>query len=51
MLQEALAMFHIRLFKKTKFILRTFRVKKSWVGIKAKLFLIKNWIFRVVSVF
>ena len=41
----------IRLFKKTKCILRAFKVKISLLGIKAKCFIIKNWFFRVVSVF
>ena len=44
-MQEPLPTFSFSLFKKTKCILRTFRVKKSWVGIKAKLFIIKNWFF------
>ena len=48
--KEARAMFHIRLFKKTKSILRTFKVKISLVGIKEKLFIIKKWFFGVKSV-
>ena len=36
MLQEALAIFHVRLFRKTKCILWDFKMKISLLGIKAK---------------
>ena len=38
-------------WKETTCFLRTFGVKKSFVGIKAKFFIIKSWFFRVVVFF
>ena len=49
-MQEFLATFSFSLFKKTKCILQAFGVKISYVGIKAKLFIIKNWFLGVVLV-
>ena len=42
-LQEPIAKFLIGTLKNTNFIVKSFRVNKSLVGIKAKLHIFKSW--------